>query len=91
MASIGLHLDVAWEVSSIPTIIDLVAQGYGHGVLAASAVRISGQADALVARPLEPQLTSALFLVRSATRRATPLVRAVQSILTQLAATLQRV
>jgi LysR family nitrogen assimilation transcriptional regulator len=29
----GIELDIAWEVASVPSIIDLVCAGYGHAVL----------------------------------------------------------
>ena len=34
----GVKLDIAWEVSSVPSIIELVCAGYGHAVLTASGV-----------------------------------------------------
>ncbi|HJV63521.1 MAG TPA: LysR substrate-binding domain-containing protein [Albitalea sp.] len=81
----GLTLDIAWEVSSIAAIIDLVCAGYGHAVLHASAVLASGRADELVARPIvEPQITSVLCLATSAHKRATPLQRAAAQLLTDL-------
>lgn len=40
----GIKLNIAWEVSSIAAIIDLVCAGYGHAVLHASAVAASGRA-----------------------------------------------
>jgi len=90
-AASGLHLDVAWEISSIPAIIDLVALGHGHAVLAASAVAVSGRGEELQVRTLvEPQLTSTLYLARSATKRATPLARHAQAMLVRLAGTLPR-
>lgn len=87
----GIQLDVAWEVSSIPTIIDLVALGYGSAVLTASAVAISGRGDILALRPLlEPTLKSTLCLATSAKKRKTPLVREVCSILGRLVGDLPR-
>ncbi|HEV8688690.1 MAG TPA: LysR substrate-binding domain-containing protein, partial [Ideonella sp.] len=81
----GLKLDVAWEVSSIATIIDLVCAGYGHAVLNASAVAASGRADHLLARPIvEPPLSSVLCLATSAHKRATPLQRHTAQLLTEL-------
>ncbi len=81
----GLTLDIAWEVSSIAAIIDLVCAGYGHAVLHASAVLASGRADELVARPIvEPQITSVLCLATSAHKRATPLQRAAAQLLGDL-------
>jgi LysR family nitrogen assimilation transcriptional regulator len=81
----GLTLDIAWEVSSIAAIIDLVCAGYGHAVLNASAVVASGRADALVARPIvEPVLDSVLCLAVPAHRRATPLQRQAAALLAEL-------
>lgn len=82
----GVKLNVAWEVSSIPSIIDLVCAGYGHAVLAASAVAASGRADELAVRPLsEPRLLSVLCLAVSANKRLTPLGRETAARLVGLA------
>lgn len=43
----GIELDIAWEVASVPSIIDLVCAGYGHAVLSAGAVAASGRAREL--------------------------------------------
>ena len=82
----GVKLDIAWEVSSIPSIIDLVCAGYGHAVLAASAVAASGRARELAVRPLSsPRLAIVLCLAVSATRRLTPLGRETAQHLSALA------
>ena len=81
----GLVLNIAWEVSSIAAIIDLVCAGYGHAVLNASAVVASGRADELLAQPIvEPSLASVLCLATSAHKRATPLQRHAAQLLTEL-------
>lgn len=81
----GLKLDIAWEVSSIAAIIDLVCAGYGHAVLHASAVAASGRADALRVRTLvQPRLNSMLCLAVSARQRPSPLVRQTTALLTDL-------
>ncbi|MEX8492910.1 LysR family transcriptional regulator, partial [Sphaerotilus sp.] len=49
---VGLTLDIAWEVSSVASIIDLVCARYGQAVLTASAVAASGRADELSVRPI---------------------------------------
>ncbi|NRF69758.1 LysR family transcriptional regulator [Aquincola sp. S2] len=88
-ALIGLKLEIAWEVSSIAAIIDLVCAGYGHAVLTASAVAASGRADELVARPLsDPPLTSVLCLAVSAHKRPSPLMRQTIKLLAELARSL---
>jgi LysR family transcriptional regulator, nitrogen assimilation regulatory protein len=70
----GVKLDIAWEVSSVPSIIDLVCAGYGHAVLTASGVAASGRAAQLAMRRLtDPTPTSVLCLVTSAHKRPTPL------------------
>lgn len=82
----GITLDIVWEVSSVPAIIDLVCAGHGHAVLNASAVAASGRADQLNARPLiEPSLPSVLCLGTSARQRPTPLTRQASALLTELA------
>lgn len=81
----GLQLDIAWEVSSIPAIIDLVCAGYGHAVLTAGAVAASGRSDELTARVLvEPGLTSVICLARSSTKRPTALMRQATRVLSEL-------
>lgn len=81
----GLKLNIAWEVSSIAAIIDLVCAGYGHAVLHASAVVASGRADALLVRPLaRPALHSMLCLAVSARQRPSPLVQQTTALLTDL-------
>lgn len=82
----GVKLNIAWEVSSIPSIVDLVCAGYGHAVLTASAVAASGRADELAVRPIgAPRLTSVLCLAVSASKRLTPLGRETAERLTALA------
>lgn len=81
----GIKLNIAWEVSSIASIIDLVIAGHGHAVLHASAVAASGRADALQVRSLvEPRLNSTLCLAVSAHKRPTPLTRQTTRLLTEL-------
>ena len=81
----GLKLTIAWEVSSIAAIIDLVCAGYGHAVLHASAVAASGRADQLRVRPLvQPRLNSTLCLAVSAHKRPSPLARQAITLLTEL-------
>lgn len=82
----GVKLDIAWEVSSIPSIIDLVCAGYGCGVLTASAVAASSRASELRVRPLtQPQLISVLCVAVSAHKRSTPLIRQAQAMLKAMA------
>ncbi|MFZ5735281.1 MAG: LysR substrate-binding domain-containing protein [Pseudomonadota bacterium] len=81
----GVKLDIAWEVSSVPSIIELVCAGYGHAVLTRSGVAASPRATELVMRPLiDPAPASALCLVVSATRRPTPLAQHAMRLLTDL-------
>jgi len=81
----GIKLDIAWEVSSIAAIIDLVIASYGHAVLHASAVTASGRGDPLLVRPLvEPRLISTLCLAVSAHKRPSPLMRQTTLLLTEL-------
>ena len=81
----AVKLNIAWEVSSIPAIIDLVCARVGYAVLNASAVAASGRGAELAVRPIvEPELVSVLFLAQSATKPPTPLQRRVSRLLTEL-------
>jgi LysR family nitrogen assimilation transcriptional regulator len=84
----GLKLNVALEVSSVQSILDLVAAGYGYAVLAQTALMASGRPEAYTLRPLvKPSLTSTLFLAVSAHKPITPLGRQAQRLLHELVAT----
>jgi LysR family transcriptional regulator, nitrogen assimilation regulatory protein len=82
----GIKLQVAGEVSSVQSILDLVRLGHGHAVLARSAVQASGQPAAFRVRPIaDSALTSTLCLALSAHKPATPLVRHASRLLRDLA------
>jgi LysR family nitrogen assimilation transcriptional regulator len=82
-------LAVACEVSSIPSIIDLVCARMGSAVLPASAVAASGRERELgVRRIVDPELPSVLCLAQSATKPPTPLTREAQRVLAGLVAAL---
>jgi LysR family nitrogen assimilation transcriptional regulator len=81
----GHRLHIAYEVSSLPSILELVRHGHGHAVLARSAVAASGRAAAYRVQPLEgAALTSTLCLAVSAHKPATPLVRKAMRLLREL-------
>jgi len=81
----GIRLDIAWEVSSVPSIIDLVCAGHGHAVLSLGAVAASGRATELAVRPLvDPALISVLCMATSAHRRTTPLTLRTAELLRRL-------
>ncbi len=84
-AHAGVPLDIAWEVSSVPSIIDMVCAGHGCAVLTASAAQASGRGAELAVRPIvEPAVTSVICLATSSSRMATPLMRHVAVLLTDL-------
>jgi LysR family nitrogen assimilation transcriptional regulator len=81
----GVKLDIAWEVSSVPAIIDMVCAGHGYAVLTASAAAVSGRSANLVARPIvKPALPSVVCLATSTSRLTTPLMRHTAGLLTEL-------
>jgi LysR family transcriptional regulator, nitrogen assimilation regulatory protein len=78
----GVPLDIAYEVSSIPALLDLVCAGMGHAVLTESAVAASGRAAELITRRIvEPELPTVLCLAQSATKPPTPLIREAARVL----------
>ena len=81
----GVKLHVAWEVSSVPTILDLVRSGHGFAALTRSAIRGDASRDDLAVTPLrDPEIKSTLCLAWSAQRRRTPLVQRAAELLTAL-------
>ncbi len=81
----GLKLNIAYEVSSVSAILELVRSGHGHAVLAPSAIAVSGQAAAFRMRPLaESVLRSTLCIAVSAHKPATPLLEKASRLLREL-------
>jgi LysR family transcriptional regulator, nitrogen assimilation regulatory protein len=84
-ALMGLKLQVAWEISSVRSILDLVRAGHGHAVLSRNAIAIEQQPEAFILRPLvQPQLMSTLCLAISAHKPVTPLTKHVMHLLREL-------
>lgn len=81
-ALIGCKLQVAFEISSVPSILELVAAGHGHAVLTKTALAACPQpSEFLLQLITEPEVIGKLCLVVSAQKPATPLARHVQRIL----------
>ena len=71
----GVRLDVAWEVSSVPAILDLVLGGHGYAALTDSAIRTHARREELSVAPIRaPEIRSMLCLALSAQKRRTPLI-----------------
>ena len=85
----GVKLQVAWEVSSVPTILDMVRRGHGFAALTASAVNQGGGPDALTRTTIvEPRIRSTLCVAWSAATRRDALRVRTAGLLTELARTL---
>lgn len=88
-ALLRVKLNVVWEVSSVPAILDLVRGGYGYAALTDSAIRSHEPAAELVEVPIEaPHIVSTLCLAQSAKRKPTPLVRRTGEVLSHLCRTM---
>ncbi len=86
----GIKLDIAWEVSSVPVILDLLSSGLGYAVLTEGALA-SHQGDtaqALEARLIrDPEIACQLCLAQRGSFRETLLLtRVKQALRTVLAA-----
>jgi LysR family nitrogen assimilation transcriptional regulator len=80
-----VKLNVVWEVSSVPAILDLVRGGYGYAALTDSAMRGHDMDASLVGVPIKsPHIVSTLCLVQSAKKKATPLIRRTAELLRRL-------
>jgi len=83
----GLKLNIALEISSVPSILDLVDAGYGHAVLMQTALAASSRPEAFMLSPFtDPALTSTLCLAVSAHKPVTPLIRQLSRLLRELVA-----
>jgi LysR family nitrogen assimilation transcriptional regulator len=82
----GVKLDVCWEVSSVPAILDLVRGRHGYAALTDSAIRATGNRDRLSVIPIsEPEIKSTLCLAQGAHKGRTALAKATAQALAQLA------
>jgi LysR family nitrogen assimilation transcriptional regulator len=76
LASAGRKIRVAYEIESIPAVIDLVRQGRGFGVLPMSAVKAARRAHAVRVKPIvAPVLKASLSVATSAERPKSRLMR----------------
>ena len=81
----GVQLNVEWEVSSVPAILDLVSAGIGHAALAEDAIRPFQHLKRLVVTPfVQPEIKITLCLVAPAQRRATALRNRTEGLLVQM-------
>lgn len=81
----GVALDVAWEVSSVPAILDLVLGGLGHAALTESAMHAHPRRERLSVVPIrDPEIRSTLCLARPAQQRSTPLIERTAEALAEL-------
>jgi LysR family nitrogen assimilation transcriptional regulator len=85
----GVKLNVAWEVSSVPAILDLIRNGYGYGALTQTAIRSDVNAEPLSLVPItDPEIESTLCLAQSSQKRRTALLKRTAGLLTHLARSL---
>ena len=81
----GVTLDVRWELSSVPAILDLVAAGIGHAALGEEAARSSEHRGQLVTTPFtDSGIHCTLCLVTPTQKRHTPLMKATTALLGRL-------
>lgn len=84
-AMAGVQLNVAWEVSSVPAILDLVAAGLGHAAIGESALQAFEHPERLAVTPFKPQdVKTTLCLVTPALKRSTPLTQRTAALLMKL-------
>jgi LysR family nitrogen assimilation transcriptional regulator len=85
VSATGIKLNIAFEISGVPSILDLVAAGYGYAVLTQTSIDVSNTPDAFLLHPFEaPALTSTLCIVTSARKPITPLIKQASSLLRKI-------
>ncbi len=83
MAGVPLH--VQWEVSSVPAILDLVADGQGHATLGEDALRTFEHPERLAVTSFKGvDVRTTLCLVTPALKRSTPLTQRTAALLMKL-------
>jgi LysR family nitrogen assimilation transcriptional regulator len=76
LAAVERKLQVAYEIESIPSVIDLVRQGFGFAVLPRNSVTSTPWAGDVLVRPIiAPVLKTSLSIAVSAQRPTGPLMR----------------
>ena len=81
----GVQLQVDWEVSSVPAILDCVAAGIGHAALGEDALQIYERPERLVTTPFaRADIQSTLCLVTPTSKRATPLMQRTAAVLMRM-------
>lgn len=84
-AHAGIAIRIAYEVSSVGAIVELVARGFGYAVLPPSAVYAQTAAAELFTRLIiGPRLPCVVSLASSSQRQATPLFRDASKLLGDL-------
>ncbi|MGS0755627.1 LysR substrate-binding domain-containing protein [Roseateles sp. GG27B] len=79
-------LNVAWEVSSLPVILDLVSAGLGHAALGESALSAFAHPERLAITPFQDaDIKSTLCLITQ--KRSTPLQERTAALLKELVQT----
>ena len=81
----GISLNVAWAVSSIPVILEMLRAGYGYAVLTESAFLEVIADGSLVAKAIvQPKIHCTLSLVQRNNQLETPLIAHTRQVLHQL-------
>ena len=85
LAAVGLKPNIALEVDGVRAILDLVARGHGHAVLARYALIEAGDAARLVARPIvAPALRTMMSIATSAQRPLTRMAAETVGLIAEL-------
>ena len=80
-----MTLNVAWGVSSVPAILELVLGGHGDAALTDTAIRTLAKRERLSVTPmLDLEIKSTLCLAVSAQKRRTPLIQHTAQALDRL-------
>jgi LysR family nitrogen assimilation transcriptional regulator len=84
LANLGLRPRIAMEVDAISSILDLIAEGTGNGILPTSAIHAFGHAESYNIRPIvNPRLLTRLSVAVSAHRPATQVQRNLLKLVKQ--------
>ncbi len=86
LANLGLRPSIALEIDGVSTILDLVAEGFGHAVLSRNAVaNLAGNQGFQLSAIVEPVLYGKLSLALNSHRQVTATQRALIEIVQKVA------
>jgi len=87
LARVGVKLNVVWELDAFSTLLGLIRNGFGHGVMPESVFRGDELRSHYLLRPIvEPELVSTVAIATHSARPLSPLAASVIALMQEIVA-----